>query len=170
MPEHDTIRGGHRVKDTGRKDRTSAGIQTVYHCVDCDETGTFPLIRGGDIGCPARPDSLGRLSVCPGGDRCRTHPDTSTAQWRAYRDSPSAPIESVPHYTCTVDDFAKRASAQYLKFADRVGIRMSVWSAQAFTVGPDGGTVAEFTHDGKSWHVSVDPFGSITAHPGNARD
>ncbi len=168
MTMYDQIRNGHWVKDTGRVDRTSAGIQKVWTCIDCGDTGTFSLLRGGNTGCPARPNSLGRLSVCPGGERCRTHPDTTTDQWRAWKESKSMPIDSVPHYRCTVDSLAERAAAQYLTHANKIGMKMSVWSAQAFTVGPEGGAVAEFTHASGPWHVVVSPYGDIAAHPGSA--
>lgn len=162
------IRGGHRTVDTGKVDKgMPTGDQTLYRCLDCETVTTrigFGGIRGANDGCPARPESLDFLSVCPGGERCEGHMDTSTAQWRAWKDSPDASSDGVPRFHHTVDDLAERAAAQYLRHADLVEMKMGVWAAQGRKVGAEGGTVAEFQHsNGKQYEVHVDQYGKITA-------
>lgn len=155
---------GHRCVDTGRIDKAMpVGNQTVWECQDCKQTASRNSFAAGLRGCPARPESLDNLSVCPGGDKCEGHPDENTAEFRAWKASNNLPKETIPRRFHTADDFAKRAATQYLSFADRIGMKMSVWAAEGMRVGPEGGTVAEMTFRGQSYLVRVDPFGNIRA-------
>jgi hypothetical protein len=132
----------------------------------CGTTGDRLVFSVGVEGCPGDPSSL-PLWVCVGGDKCEGHPDTHSAAWRTYKASNHLSMSTVPRWFHTVDDLAKRAADQYLKRADRVGMRMGAWTQSGYRVGMDGGKVAEMTFEGKSWSVWVDAAGKITARPGN---
>jgi len=162
--ENTTTLGGHRTVQAGVANGMPAGDRALFRCLDCDATATVVSFSVGTDGCPARPESLNGLAVCPGGERCQGHMIKESPEFRAYAASSSAPIESVPRRTCTVNDLAARASAQYLYFADKIGMKMGVWASQAKRVGAEGGVVAEFQHaNGLGYVVLVDQFGKITA-------
>ena len=93
--------------------------------------------------------------------------DTDSAEYRAWQESPSASSSIVPRWTHAADDLAKRASSHYIEWADRIGLKFSVWSASGFKVGSEGGKVAEMTFRGAPWSVWVDAAGQVTARPDN---
>ncbi|MBD0734000.1 hypothetical protein [Streptomyces sp. CBMA29] len=156
---------GHRCVDTGKVDKGMPdGDQIVWECLDCQQRASRNAFSVGPArGCPARPESIDNLSVCPGGARCEGHPDQNSSQWREYTASNNLSIETVPRWFHTDNDLAKRAAAQYLRFADKVGVKMSVWTAEGIQVGPEGGTAAEMSVGGRSYEVRVNAYGKITA-------
>lgn len=162
--EEATNIAGHIVVPVGHDKGMPTGDQTLYRCDDCQTTATRQSFTAGTPGCPGRPQSLDYLSVCPGGDQCAGHPDTSTAEWRAYTASNHISITTVPRLTCPASELGVRAARQYLTYADRIGLKMSAWAqGAAARIGAEGGVVAEFSAAGKSYGVNADRHGKITA-------
>lgn len=163
-----TIRtiGGHPTEPTGKIIKGYPGSPVELRCTKCETVGDSLVFSVGLTGCPADPTSF-RLSVCVGGEQCKGHPDTDSAEWRAYKESPTLSLEGVPHWFHGTDDLAERAASHYRQYADRVGLRTGVWAQEGFKVGPEGGMVAEMTFIGLSWSVHVDRYGKITARLGN---
>jgi hypothetical protein len=161
--------GGHRVQDTGTHEGVGGSARVVWRCIDCQSSGTSTLFESGYDGCPMRPESLDYLSVCPGGDNCEGHMDTSTPEYRAWKESPSMPKEQVPRFTCDASKLGLRAARQWLKFADKIGITIIVWSSQALAghIGAGGGVVAELLSTAGAHHIVVTRHGKLRAHRGN---
>lgn len=155
---------GHRCVATGTDKGLPVGDQTVYECQDCKQRAPYQSFAVGARGCPARPESIDNISVCPGGDKCEGHPDQDSSEWRDYKSSDHLSIKTVPRWFHTDDDLAKRAADQYLHFADKIDMKMRVWSQQGYKVGPEGGVAATFQHaNGLGYEVHVNEYGKITA-------
>lgn len=154
--------GGHLVIADGTLKGMPRGDQTVYKCGDCDERDTRIGLSVGWPGCPGRPESLTErhLSVC--GAECDGHPDTNTAQWRAYRDSDHLSITTVPRWHHTVDGLTERAAAQFLYQTKRVHMKITNWEVAATPVEYLGGVVASFDHVKGHYDVVVNQYGKIT--------
>jgi hypothetical protein len=140
-------------------------------CLGCGLVGNSTLFATGVHGCPGDPASF-NISVCPGGDQCAGHMIHDSAEYRAWKEIPSASADSVPRYhhdpaDTRITGLAYRAASAYIAYADSVGVKLSVWSQEGYRVGPEGGKCAEMTFRGKPWSVWVDGFGKITARPGN---
>lgn len=164
--EPDTITiGGHRVGHTG----TPRAGRTYYTCVDCglSDEGTT-LFQVGTDGCPMRPESLDYLSVCPGGKLCGGHMDTSTHEYRMWKESPNMPKEQVPHFTCDASLLGIRAARQWLRFAGKIEMKVSDWSQEAYAshTGATGGKVADFATPTGQYHIVVTKYGKLRAHTG----
>lgn len=154
--------GGHMAKRV----QARASESWQYECEDCGKRGDNALFTVGTHGCPGRPESLSEtgLSVCPGGERCGGHMRQNSREFTAWKNSKSMSSDLVPRDKCSADEMGVRAARQYRTFADKVGMRMRVWSEQGIAgrVGAAGGTVAEFQHaNGNGYVVSVDEFGRI---------
>lgn len=152
--------GGHRL--IPKQGRT----QGEFTCVDCGDTGQTTLFRVGVDVCPGRPESLNNLTVCAGGDACLGHMDTTTHQWRAWKDSPSLSSDTVPHYQCESTERGSRAAAHFLNYVGRGGMVVENWTTPVetvFNVNADGMRVADFDHDRGHYEVWVSRTGKITA-------
>lgn len=150
--------GGHQVEP----------MPNGYRCFDCGLNGDYYLFTVGVDGCPMRPASLDYLSVCPGGELCEGHVDTSTAEYRLWKESMSMPKEQVPHLTCDASLLGVRAAHQWLKFADRIGLKTSVWAQTAIAdrVGAGGGHIADLQTTAGHFHIVVTCHGKLRAHQG----
>lgn len=142
--------GGHRV--TRMADR---GAEAQYECADCLTRGTSLVFRVGVDGCAKRPESLNLLTVCAGGDRCPTHMDMGTVEWRQWKDSPSLPASHVPHYTCEAGARGERARRHFLDYSKRIGLAVENWRETAFDETGDGSQVATFVFSGGRYELWV---------------
>lgn len=156
--------GGHRIRRiTAAMNRTS-----LWRCIDCglESDNSTGLFQVGFDGCPMRPESLDHLSVCPGGKNCPGHMDTSSPQYRAWKESPSMPSSDVPHITCDPDTLGLRAAAQWLYFADRIGLKTTLWAQTGLAdkVGAEGGHIADLQTGAGHFHIIVTRWGKLAAH------
>ena len=153
---------GHNVE------RTEGG---ELRCNGCGTVGNSGLFNAGPEGCPGDPASFS-IVVCPGGERCEGHMIHDSAEYRAWKEIPSVSQDTVPVYRHDAPEtprtgLAYRAASEYIARADAIGMRFSVWAQSGFTVGAEGGKVAEMMFNGLSWSVWVDESGKITARPDN---
>lgn len=151
--------GGHKVVRVPVKNREQ------YKCEHCGTRGDSALFTVGVDGCPGRPESLNSLTVCPGGSGCRGHMDQTTEAWRQWKASSSMPSEEVPRYKCEATERGTRAAAQFLRHAERVGMRVEEWQLNTrtiFNVNAEGALVATFRHSKGRYELWVGRNGSIT--------
>lgn len=156
---------GHEITETGETERSSAGVLKRYRCEGCGAVATRDSFAAGLPGCTGDPGSI-VVSVCVGGERCGGHMVTDSAEFRSWH-ARTVDADAVPTYRHEAGDLAERAATEWVVYADRVGLKLSLWTQAGYRVGPEGGKVAELTHQGKPWHVRVSAFGKVTAHPGN---
>lgn len=171
MGETQTI-GGHKVESTGRTNRGLPGSPRVWRCTGCGAEGDYHVFSVGIHGCAGDPGSV-ELWVCPGGERCDGHPDTDAPEWRRYKESNTMSLDMVPKTHHTAESLGMRAQRAYIGWADRVGVKFSVWAPvpERNQPGAGGGKVAEmsFGRDPRdtAWSAWVDASGKITARRGN---
>lgn len=160
--------GGHRCVDTGRKFGISGSNQpvTLWRCLNCGLENSWHSFDSGIRGCPMRPESLDYLSVCPGGERCEGHMDTSTEDYRVWKASTSMPSDLVPRFRCDAALLGMRAARQWLKHADKIGLKTSVWAQEGIAkhVGAGGGRIAQLNTTAGHYHIVVTRHGNLRAH------
>lgn len=170
MTEPQTVTiGGHRVQDTGQKYGIAGHAVVLWRCVDCEDEASSTAFTTGTEGCPARPASLDYLSLCPGGEMCPGHMAHDTPEYRDWKESRTMTSDQVPRRYCDEALTGIRAARHWLDFADRIGMKMRVWSpgGLAEEVDSGGGVVAGFQHaSGDHYHVLVTRGGKLRAHTG----
>jgi len=155
------------------KVRNPAAVTATWHCADCDTTTERASFKAGTRGCPGRPESLDYLQVC--GMECPGHMDTTTEDWRTWKASNSMPSDLVPKIFCDSSPgwLVTRAGTQWVAYADRIGLKMSVWAAQIFRhaalhADPAAAVfqVAELTFKGETYSVWVTRSGQLSCRKG----
>ena len=131
-----------------------------YKCEHCGTQGSSALFTVGVDGCPERPESLNYLMVCPGGDGCQGHMDKTTEAWHQWKASSSMPSDLVPRYQCGETERGNRAAAQFLRYAERVGLTVKNWTT--VNTSADGALVGTFQHGQNSYELWVGRTGEIT--------
>lgn len=62
------------------------------------------------------------------------------------------------------DDLGERAARQWLSYADRVGIKTTVWAEWSHRVGATGGYIADLQTAAGFYHIVVTRHGKLRAH------